>query len=86
MEKIDFTQLITRQVVSSDKKVVGHVDGLDDRYLIVKNGVFNPIYYRIPREKVDRYQTGKVWVNISEHEIKKQFRRKFPGYFKDISD
>ena len=85
MDKIDFTQLITKQVVSSDKKVIGRVDGLDDRYLIVKNGLFNPRYYGIPREKVDSYQAGKVWVDISEHEIKKQFKRKFPGYFKDIS-
>ena len=86
MEKIDFTQLITKQVVSNDKKLVGHVDGLNDTYLIVKDGFFSPSYYRIPREKVDRYQAGKVLLNVSEHDIKNQYKRKFPGYFKDISD
>ena len=83
MEKIDFTHLITKQVVSSDKKSVGRVDGLDDRYLIVKDGLFNPSYYKIPREKVNRYQEGKVLLDTSEQEIKKLFKRKFPGYFKD---
>jgi hypothetical protein len=85
MEKIDFTQLITKQIVSSDKKPVGRVDGLDDSYLIVKDGLFNPSYYKIPREKVIRYQAGKVLLGISEEEIKKLFKRKFPGYFKDDS-
>jgi hypothetical protein len=86
MEKIDFTQLITKQVVSSDKKSVGRVDGLDDTYLIVKDGLFIPSYYKIPREKVNRYQAGKVLLNISEQGVKKLFKRKFPGYFKDDSD
>ncbi len=86
MEKIDFTRLITKQVVSSDKKSVGRVDGLDDRYLIVKDGLFNPRYYKIPREKVNRYHAGEVLLDISEQEIKKLFKRKFPGYFKDDSD
>ena len=86
MEKIDFTRLITKQVVSSDKKSVGRVDGLDDRYLIVKDGLFNPSYYKIPREKVNRYHSGEVLIDISEQDIKKLFKRKFPGYFKDDSD
>lgn len=86
MEKVDFTRLITKRVVSSDKKSVGRVDGLDDRYLIVKDGLFNPSYYKIPREKVNRYHSGEVLLDISEQEIKKLFKRKFPGYFKDDSD
>jgi hypothetical protein len=86
VEKIDFTQLITKQVVSSDKKLVGRVDGLDDTYLIVKDGLFNPSYYKIPREKVNRYQEGKVLLDTSEQEVEKLFKRKFPGYFRNDSD
>jgi hypothetical protein len=37
MKEIDFAQLITKEVLSNDKKQVGHVDGLDDAYLIVKD-------------------------------------------------
>jgi hypothetical protein len=37
MKEIDFAQLITKEVLSNDKKQVGHVDGLDDTYLIVKD-------------------------------------------------
>ena len=68
MKKIDFTQLITKKVLTNDKKHLGHVDGLG----------------KIPREKVDSYQDGKVLLNISEQDTKKQFKRKYPGYFKDV--
>ena len=71
-------------VLTNDKKHLGHVDGLGSVYLIVKDGLFSPRYYRIPREKVDSYQDGKVPLNISEQDTKKQFRRKYPGYFKDV--
>ena len=64
---------------------MGHVDGFDNLYVIVKNGLFNPRYYKIPREKVDSYQNGKVLLNISEQDTKRQFMRTYPGYFKDIS-
>jgi hypothetical protein len=67
-------------------KHVGHVDGLDDRYFIVKDGLFNPKYYKIPREKVISYQHGKVLLDISEQDTKKQFKRKYPGYFKNIQN
>jgi hypothetical protein len=86
MKKIDFTQLITKEVLSNDMKHVGHVDGLDDRYFIVKDGLFNPKYYKIPREKVISYQHGKVLLDISEQDTKKQFKRKYPGYFKNIQN
>jgi hypothetical protein len=79
MKKIDFTQLITKEVLTNDKKHMGHVDGIDNIYVIVKNGLFNPRYYKIPREKVDSYQNGKVLLNISEQDTKRQFKRKYPG-------
>ena len=86
MKKIDFTQLITKKVLTNDKKHLGHVDGLGSLYFIVKDGLFNPRYYKIPREKVDSYQDGKVLLNISEQDTKKQFKRRYPGYFKDVKD
>jgi hypothetical protein len=56
---IDFTQLITKEVLSDDKKRIGHVDGLNDKDLIVKDGLTNPDYYKIPRERVNGYKEGK---------------------------
>jgi len=38
------TQLITKDVFSNDMKHLGHVDGLDNTYFIVKDGLFNPKY------------------------------------------
>jgi hypothetical protein len=85
MIKIDFTRLITKEVLTNDKKHMGHIDGFDNLYVTVKNGLFNPRYYKIPREKVDSYQNGKVLLNISEQDTKRQFKRTYPGYFKDNS-
>jgi hypothetical protein len=69
--------------LSSDKKYIGHVDGLDNVVIIVKDGLIKPRYYKIPREKVGDYQEGRVIITVSERDIKKQFRRESPGYFND---
>jgi sporulation protein YlmC with PRC-barrel domain len=74
-------QLITKEVLSNDRKYLGHVDGYDNVNIIVKDGLFNPQYYKIPRAKVDGYQNGKVLLNISEQDTKRQFKRIYPGYF-----
>jgi hypothetical protein len=57
------------------ENILGNVDGFDNINIIVKNGVFNPQYYKIPRAKVDGYQNGKVLLNISEQDTKRQSRR-----------
>src|ERR671918_98471 len=76
-----YTQLITKDVLTNDRKYLGHVDGFDNINIIVKNGLFNPQYYKIPRAKVDGYKNGKVLLNISEQDTKRQFKKKYPGYF-----
>jgi hypothetical protein len=64
------TQLITKEVLTNDRKHLGHIDGFDNINIIVKNGLFNPQYYKIPRAKVGSYQNGKVLLNISEQDTK----------------
>ena len=77
-----YTQLITKDVLTNDRKYLGHVDGFDNINIIVKDGLFNPQYYKIPRAKVEGYQNGKVLLNISQQDTERQFKRKYPGYFK----
>jgi hypothetical protein len=36
MKENTFTQIIKIEVLSNDRKQIGHVDGLDDKYLIIK--------------------------------------------------
>lgn len=76
------TQLITKEILTNDRKHLGHVDGFDNTNIIVKSGLFNPQYYKIPRAKVDSYQNGKVLLSITKQDIKKHFGR-YPGYFND---
>ena len=86
MKKLDFTRFITKEVLTNDdKKSLGHIDGFDNIYIVVKKGLFNPQYYKIPREKVDGYRNGKILLSITEQDTKSQFKRKYPCYFKDIS-
>jgi sporulation protein YlmC with PRC-barrel domain len=86
VDEAPYTQLITKEVLTNDGEHLGHVDGFDNINIIIKTGLFNPQYYKIPRAKVDGYQNGKVLLNISEQDTKRQFKRKYPGYFKNISD
>ena len=54
MKKLDFTRFITKEVLTNDdKKSLGHIDGFDNIYIVVKKEPFNPQYYRIPWEKVE---------------------------------
>ncbi|MGH9952675.1 MAG: hypothetical protein ACRD5J_13700 [Nitrososphaeraceae archaeon] len=85
MKKLDFARFITKEVFTNDKKYLGHIDGFDNLYIVVKDGLFNPQYYKIPREKVDGHRNGKILLSITEQDTKSQFKRKYPGYFKDIS-
>jgi hypothetical protein len=80
MKIFDWAKIITREVLSSDKKYIGHVDGLDNIAIIVKGGLLKP---RIPRDKVGDYQEGRVILTVSEQDIKKQFGKESPGYFND---
>lgn len=59
-EQIDFTQLITKDVLSTDMKHLGQLGGLGDTCFIVKDGLFNPKYYKVPREKVKQ-----TWESIT---------------------
>ena len=52
-------------------------------YIVVKKGLFNPHYNKIPWE--NGYRNGKILLSITEQDTKSQFKRKYPGYFKDIS-
>jgi hypothetical protein len=85
MESLDSSIIITKEVLSSDKKHIGHADGLDNKNLIVKDGLIRHRYYIIPRESIKDYEDGKVVLKDSQQVIKKRSRRKFPGYFMDLT-
>jgi sporulation protein YlmC with PRC-barrel domain len=85
VSKAHYTQLITKEVLTNDRKYLGHVDGFDNTNIIVKSGIVNPQYYKIPRAKVDSYQDGKVVLSVTGQDIEKHFGIKYPGYLNDVS-
>jgi hypothetical protein len=79
-EETPHTQLITKEVLTYDRKDFGHVDGFDNSNIIIRNGLFNPHYYKIPRAKVNNYQNGKVLLSINKQDVIKHFEIKYPDY------
>jgi hypothetical protein len=82
----DWNQIVTKSVETSDGKDIGKVDGLEDIEFVVKDGLIDPKYYRIPREDVESYENGKVKLSLSEDDVKTQFERSNPGYYSQLSD
>ena len=82
----DWNQIVTKSVETSDGKDIGKVDGLEDTEFIVKDGLIDPKYYRIPRDDVESYNNGKVRLSLSEEEVKARFERNTPGYYSQLRD
>ena len=83
---IDWNEFMTKPVITSDGKILGNVDGLEDFEFMVKDGSIDRRHYTIPRNKVHDYHDGKVWLAISEEQVKSQFARRNAGYYHDKDD
>jgi hypothetical protein len=81
--EFEWNEIVTKPVITSDGKEIGKVDGLEDTEFIVKDGLIDPKYYRIPRNKVESYDDGKVRLTLSEDQVKSQFEQNSPGYYED---
>ena len=82
----DWNQIVTKSVETSDGKDIGKVDGLENTEFVVKDGLIDPNYYRIPRDDVEIYNNGRVKLRLSEEEVKAQFERSNPGYYSQLRD
>ncbi|MDQ3848657.1 MAG: hypothetical protein M3261_06850 [Thermoproteota archaeon] len=80
----DWNQIVTKAVETSDGKDIGNVDGLEDTEFVVKDGIIDPKYYRIPRDEVQSYDDGRVRLKLLEREVKAQFQRNNPGYYSEL--
>jgi hypothetical protein len=76
----NWDEFVTKPVITSDGKILGNVDQLRDLEFIVKDGSIDRKYYLIPRNKVNGHHDGKVWLSISEEQVKSQFARRNTGY------
>lgn len=78
----DWNQIVTKSVETKDGKDIGKVDGLEDLYIVVKDGIVDPKYYRIPREKLARYDNGKVILSLTKEEVNStEYQKSNPGYY-----
>ena len=81
--KFDWNEIVTKSVITNDGKDIGNVDGLETFEFVVKDGLIDPKYYRIPRENIESYKDGKVRLKLSEEQVKSTFERSKPGYYKN---
>lgn len=58
--KIDWNQIVTKSVETSDGKELGMVDGLEDFDFVVKDGLIDLKYYRILEIKSKHTKTAKL--------------------------
>ena len=79
--EFDWNQIVTKPVITSDEKEIGKVDGLEDKEFVVKDGLIDPKFYRIRRDKVESYDDGKVRLALSQDQVKSQFERNSSGYY-----
>jgi hypothetical protein len=83
----DWNQIVTKSVETSEGKDLGKVDGLEDLYFVVKDGIINPTYYRIPREKLARYDGDKVILSLNNAEVvSAEYQKSNPGYYRRDHD
>jgi hypothetical protein len=82
----DWNQIVTKTVETANGSEIGKVDGLEDLDFVVKDGLINPKYYRIPRDKVESYRDGKVRLLLSEEQVKAEFEKSNPGYYRPHLD
>ena len=78
----NWNEFVTKPVITSDGKDLGRVDGLKNLEFIVKDGNIDRKYYAIPRNKVHGYHDGKVWLRISEEQVKSKFARLNTGHYR----
>jgi hypothetical protein len=69
--QFDWNEIISKPVITADDKSIGHIDGIMETEFIVKQRLFNPHYYRIPRDSVFSYNHGGVKLKLSEEEVYK---------------
>jgi hypothetical protein len=79
-DMFDSNEIMSKPVITSDGKDLGNVDRLEDLELVVKDASIDRRYYTIPRSKVNDYHDGKVWLEISEEQVKSQFATLNVGY------
>ena len=84
--EFDWNQIVTKSVETKDGKDLGKVDGLEDLDFVVKDGIIDPKYYRIPRDKVEAYDNGKVRLSVSEEHARSKFQKSNPGYYRRLHD
>jgi sporulation protein YlmC with PRC-barrel domain len=73
--EFDWNQIVTKPVITSNGKEIGKVDGLEDNEFVVKDGLIDPKFYKIPRNKVESYDYGKVRLSLSEDQVKSEFEK-----------
>ena len=69
-ETIDWDKTIKKEARGLDDYDLGEVQELNDEFVITKRGLVDKDKFYLPRNKVNKFDGGKLWFEISKDEAK----------------
>ena len=69
-ETIDWDKAIKKEARGLDDYDLGEVQELNDEFVITKRGLVDKDKFYLPRNKVNKFDGGKLWFEISKDEAK----------------
>jgi hypothetical protein len=70
----NWRDLINKPVYSSDRKEVGVVSDIQPVHIITTSGPITPDKYNIPRNSVDKFEDGTVYLNVDSKFIEENYQ------------
>ena len=70
----EWRTLINKPVISYDEGTIGVVSEIQPLHIIVSSGPVTPNKYNIPKEMVNKFEDGTVYLTLSQKDIEENYR------------
>jgi len=70
----DWQSLVNKPVISDDEGAIGVVTEIQPLYIIVSSGPVTPNKYNIPKETVNNFENGVVYLTLSQKDIEENYK------------
>jgi anthranilate/para-aminobenzoate synthase component II len=70
----DWQTLINKPVISDDKGAIGVVTEIQPLHIIVSAGPITPTKYNIPKEMVNQFENGVIYLTLRQKDIEENYK------------